>query len=314
MNRFDFLRRGISSEHGVLEIGPYFSPIAPRAAGFKTTTLDLYETDELRKRAVADPHVPNDRLGEIEDVDLVGSACSLADLTKNRFGSDHRFDWILSSHNIEHIPNPIRFLQQCAAVLGPNGTLRLAVPDKRTCFDHFRMLTDISDLMEAFFEKRSQPTPYQLFREWSTDSFQSSDRKGWIPNRNSLALYRQWFAPGGNVPTAYVDTHCWTFTPDSFELLVHDLNGFGLVDLQIASVAESEFCDLEFYVDLVKPTAPVMLDERAYYDTRERLLKNCIRTAFGPRKGRRKRSVPQRIMSEVSRVVRRIHAVGNTAS
>ena len=55
MNRFDFLRRGISSEHGVLEIGPYFSPIAPRAAGFKTTTLDLYShvTDTMQEDAAA---------------------------------------------------------------------------------------------------------------------------------------------------------------------------------------------------------------------------------------------------------------------
>lgn len=326
MDRIEILRQGISLEDEVLEIGPYFNPIAPRARGYRATTLDLYPTATLRERAAADPNSPKERLALIEEVDLVGSACSVADLACAKYGADRRFDWILSSHNIEHIPNPIRFLRQCSAVLRPEGRLRLAVPDKRTCFDHFRMLTDTGDWLEAFVEQRSMPTPYQLFRAWTIDSFRSPSSGEWTPTRRALSLYRQWFAPGGSVPAGYVDTHCWAFIPASFELIVRDLVAFGLVDLRLESVAESEASEIEFYVDLAKPSVPAAVDEDDYYRTRERLVQRCAREMFAAREvdarrarpeaghsAKRRRSVPDRIVREMSRVARRLRAANPTA-
>jgi len=58
MSRLDRLRKGISPAHSVLEIGPYFNPIAARAAGYQTTTLDVFDTDQLRQNAAVDPNIP----------------------------------------------------------------------------------------------------------------------------------------------------------------------------------------------------------------------------------------------------------------
>lgn len=133
MDRLEMLRAGIGLDADVLEIGPYFNPIAPRREGYRVTTIDVFDADELRTRAAGDPNLGPTHVASIEDVDLVGSACDVADLTVAKYGAGRRFAWILSSHNFEHLPNPIRFLQQCAAVLDTNGTLRMAVPDKRYC-------------------------------------------------------------------------------------------------------------------------------------------------------------------------------------
>lgn len=38
----------------------------------------------------------------------------------------------------EHEPDLIRFMNECDAVMEPDGILTLAVPDKRFCFDRFR--------------------------------------------------------------------------------------------------------------------------------------------------------------------------------
>jgi SAM-dependent methyltransferase len=316
MSRLDLLRKGILPLHGVLEIGPYFNPIAARAAGYRTTTLDVFDTNSLRQKAAVDPNIPQERHEEIEEVDLVGSACDLADLTAAHYGAEHRFDWILSSHNIEHIPNPVRFLQQCAAVLRPEGTLRLAVPDKRYCFDHFRMLTEGSEWLEAFFENRSQPTPYQLFREGTIFSGPLPSGGGWRPTRKSLSVFRDWFGPEGRVPMHYIDTHCWAFTPESFELLVRDMIAFRLVDLRIDSVSET--CGIEFYVDLVRPSSPVELDEDEYYSIRERLLRRCVDGTTSINEcapaATRTQSVPRRVLREVSRVIRQIQSVGRAAA
>ncbi|MFM8802952.1 MAG: methyltransferase domain-containing protein [Planctomycetia bacterium] len=317
MDRLERLRQGITPGQTVLEIGPYFNPIAPRAAGYRSTVLDVFATEQLRQRAAVDPHIPRERVAEIEEVDLVGSACDLADLTRARYGADHQFDWILSSHNIEHIPNPVRFLEQCAAVLRPGGVLRLAIPDKRFCFDHFRPLSETSEWLEACFENRTRPTPYQIYREESHRSTPAAGGGGWTPTRRSLSLYREWFGPDGRVPADYIDTHCWAFTPESFELIVRDTIAFGLVPLRIESVSAT--CGIELYVDLARPAAPVAVAEDDYYATRERLLRLCVEGEARP--GERPavqpsppHSVPRRVLREARRVVRQIRSVGQAAA
>ena len=42
----------------------------------------------------------------------------------------------------------------------------------------------------------------------------------------------------------YIDTHCWTFTPDSFKLILNDLRILRILDLKIIDISdapESEF-------------------------------------------------------------------------
>lgn len=276
MSRLDILRAGISKTDQILEIGPYFNPIAPKGDGYQAVTIDVFDADQLRRYAAADPNIPDSRIGEIEDVDLVGSAADLEGLTRARFGDDFKFDWILSSHNIEHIPNPIRFLQQCDGVLRRTGRLRLAIPDKRYCFDHYRQLTDTTDWLEAFFEDRRKPTVYQVFRAASLHGTAESDGSGWKPATKALSLYREWFGPSGNLPVDYIDTHCWTFTPDSFELLIRDVVAFGMVNLRVEQVTAPG--GFEFFVDLSSTASSDVGSEQQFYIMREQLLRRTHAT------------------------------------
>ena len=134
-------------------------------------------------------------------------------------------------------------------------------------------------------------------------------------------MFQEYFGPSGNVPAHYIDTHCWAFTPESFELIVRDLIAFGLVELRIESVSET--CGLEFYVDLVRPPIAVPMCEEEYYDTRERLLRCCIDetsstnespaiTVVTPVPG--KRSRPRRVIREVTRVIRQMKSAGRSAA
>jgi SAM-dependent methyltransferase len=287
MKRLQRLRDGIRIDHEVLEIGPYHAPIAPKALGYRTTTLDLVDADALRTRAKSDPSIDAHGFNAIEEVDLIGSACDVAELVAKRLGSDKRFDWILASHTIEHMHNPIRFLEECAKVLVPGGVIRLAVPDKRGCFDHFRPASDIAEWIQAYRERRTRPTVYQVFREecyrtevtardggpiaWRLAEVPTRDAK---PAEQSLALYRQWFGPNGHEPTDYIDTHCWAFTPESFELLVRDAVAFGLVPMDIGSVSRTH--GHEFFVDLHRTDAAGALDERHYFEVRRRLLRQTV--------------------------------------
>ncbi len=287
MRRLRRLRAGIRLDHEVLEIGPYHAPIAPKALGYQTTTLDLVDASELRRRAAADPSIDDAGLQAIEDVDLVGSACDVADLVRKRFGPEKRFDWVLSSHTIEHTPDPIRFLEQCAEVLTVGGILRMAVPDKRGCFDHFRPSSDVSEWVQAYRERRTRPTVYQVFREecyraevtnrsgepivWRLGEVPARDAK---PVERSLEVFRAWFGPNGAEPADYIDTHCWAFTPESFELLIRDTIAFGLVPLAVDRVSRTH--GHEFFIDLRRTAPTGTFDERDYFEARRRLLRRTV--------------------------------------
>ena len=316
MDRLARLRDGIAKHADVLEIGPYFNPITARRDGYRVTTLDVFDTEELRARGAADPNVGPARVPAIEEVDLVGSACDLADMTVAKYGAGKKFDWILSSHNFEHLPDPIRFLRQCAAVLRDGGTLRMAIPDKRFCFDHFRQLSDVSEWLQAFHERRTTPTVYQAFREEAHRSAPGPDGR-WTPVRESLATYRSWFGPDGRAPEGYIDTHCWAFTPESFSLLLHDVRAFGLVPLRIARISEPH--GLEFYVDLGPVGADETLTEDDYFSTRESLLRRCLAAEAETRPSapppaaapKPRRSIPVKIAREVARAARKVAALGS---
>jgi 3-dehydroquinate dehydratase len=56
-------------------------------------------------RATNDPHITAEQRVSIEDVDIVGSSIAIGDLVEAR-GETGTFDYIVSSHNFEHLPEP----------------------------------------------------------------------------------------------------------------------------------------------------------------------------------------------------------------
>ncbi len=65
------------------------------------------------------------------------------------------YDFVLASHVLEHVANPLRALREWKRVLKPEGVLLVLVPDKLTTFDHRRPFTTIEHL-EADFRANTQ--------------------------------------------------------------------------------------------------------------------------------------------------------------
>jgi SAM-dependent methyltransferase len=63
---------------------------------------------------------------------------------------DATYDFVLSSHNLEHIANPLKALQNWKRVLKPRGFLLLVLPDKHRTFDYRRPLTTLDHLCEDY--------------------------------------------------------------------------------------------------------------------------------------------------------------------
>lgn len=64
--------------------------------------------------------------------------------------ADGTYDFILSSHNLEHFANPVKALKEWKRVTRPKGALILVLPNYSKTFDHRRLPTTIQHMFEDF--------------------------------------------------------------------------------------------------------------------------------------------------------------------
>jgi SAM-dependent methyltransferase len=63
---------------------------------------------------------------------------------------NEKYDFVLSSHAIEHIANPLKAINEWLRILKTDGLLLLIVPDKERTFDHLRSVTSLQHLIEDY--------------------------------------------------------------------------------------------------------------------------------------------------------------------
>jgi len=246
-HRFTPLRRVMQPGSLGIEIGPFLNPLAAKREGYRTLVVDRYDQAALRAKARERGATPA-AIEQIEPVDFVGDASRLLDLVRGR-GFLGQVDWIVSCHNFEHLPDPIRFLRDCEALLAPGGALAMIVPDKRACFDRFQPAATAAGMIEA---AELIPTPaseaWAAFRQFSSSAV--LDRGGTTAAAWGLAesdparmlmgdprppyarLQRQ-LAQGRDPDFC---GHRWRFTPAVFEAILFDLRILGLVGLEVDEV------------------------------------------------------------------------------
>ncbi len=60
------------------------------------------------------------------------------------------YDFVLSSHNLEHFANPLKAVEEWLRVLKPDGTILLVLPDKRFTFDNKRQVTSFAHIKSDY--------------------------------------------------------------------------------------------------------------------------------------------------------------------
>lgn len=63
---------------------------------------------------------------------------------------DNSYDFVLSSHNLEHFANPVKALKEWRRITKRNGALILVLPDCRRTFDHRRSPTPVEHMHEDY--------------------------------------------------------------------------------------------------------------------------------------------------------------------
>ena len=70
----------------------------------------------------------------------------------NAFGiANDSYDFVVASHVLEHVANPLRALQEWKRIVKPSGTILVVVPHRAGMFDHRRPFTTF-DHVKADFE------------------------------------------------------------------------------------------------------------------------------------------------------------------
>jgi len=254
MTRKDKILQHVDASGRGIEIGPH-NPIAPKKEGFNVAIIDTLTREGLRKKYEAHA-VDRER---IEEVDYVWSGQRYPELVP----APHDFDWIIASHVIEHTPDLIAFLNDCAELLAPAGVLSLAIPDKRYCFDCLRPISGLGAVVDAHARRLTNHSP-GIIAEFMLNAVAKNGAIAWEKDAPgdlkflcTLGDVTAHLHEALATPSA-LDVHAWCFTPGSFRLLINDLNLLGLIGLR--EIGFHPTSGSEFYVTLGKRGATPSAD------------------------------------------------------
>lgn len=74
----------------------------------------------------------------------------VGEATDLRFIADDQYDFVLSSHVLEHCANPLKALNEWRRVVKLGGTMLLVLPHRDGTFDHRRPVTPLRHLLADF--------------------------------------------------------------------------------------------------------------------------------------------------------------------
>jgi predicted SAM-dependent methyltransferase len=294
-----------------LEIGALHHPRLP-VDHPNSHFLDHATADELRAKYAQDPNLTAQQKAAIVDVDYV---CQPGMTLRDAVRGDAPFDFVVASHVIEHIPNPIGWLQQLAEIVRPGGIVSLAVPDKRYCFDARRAVTTAAQWVDAYLRDLDQPSYEQIY-DFEVN-YVGDVVDGWKlwagvdPARlqredvDDPDMYAYMRCLARRDHDEYIDLHCSTFTPESFVEVFDTAVKLRLMPLEILEVFPTEAPSTEFYVALARPDGSTPPRQHARSRTKSTPADTHRSVSLSPRELRlvmTKRAVMRAIRSLRSRI------------
>jgi SAM-dependent methyltransferase len=210
------------------EIGPLNIPLLSKLEA-QVLYVDHLDSEGLRKKYPS--------LHDIVDVDRP----MINDSLQETLNSDAPLDYVVASQVFEHVPNPIRWLKEIAAVLRQGGLVALSLPDRRLTFDFLREETRPADIVSAYLENATIPDVRSVYDHHSQAGFINM---GWATSesifpdeivcgrgsiRPKLASQDHMQATLDAKAGMYLDVHAWVYTPVSFLLVMAQLAADGFL-------------------------------------------------------------------------------------
>ncbi len=232
-----------------LEVAPYFDPFIHKKDHPQLYYTDYCCNEQLVEKARHNPSYIEGSLPRIDFVWRPGQAlraCVPLDIS---------FDYAVASHVLEHVPNPIGWMNQVLDTMPLGGRFALFLPDRRANLDRDRNLTTFGELVGLWAAQPSVPTPAQVadFLAHTVDL----DPEALCAGKPGSSHYRddevvsltRHVAETGQ----YIDAHCTVWEPQSFVAVIERVCRAGLMDVEISQTVDDH---LEFAVVLTKRGEP----------------------------------------------------------
>lgn len=255
MNFRNYVRDEILKKNDrVLEFGPLNWPLVQKGNDNNVFYADIRGTDDIKKLYASNDYLKATGISidteSIVDIDFV-----IRDNYERTFKDVKKFDVVVLSHVIEHIPDIIYFFKDVSKILKKDGKLVILYPDARYCFDHFRNGTTFIDAFEVYNKKVASNASavfdftFNVVNENDPKFFwNSKDLLKKLPKndfKKSLEAYEK--AKEGKMPE---DVHFWPFSDYQFIKFLYDMDRSGLSDFNINEFRETQHETQEFMVIL----------------------------------------------------------------
>lgn len=238
-----------------LELSPYFEPFLSKS-DYEILYTDYIGTEEIRAKAA---QIPGQQGLEVPAVDFVWTPgrplieCAPPNI---------QFDYAVASHVMEHVPNPIGWLNDVLSVIKVGGRLALFLPDRRRTSDYFRQETRYHQLVQWWIEQPSVPTTGQVLDFMSISFEHRHDIEiPWAELDAGETILPPFYTSAVALDTAvlvhnemhYVDVHCTVWNANTFKAILEKIVAAGLLNVSIGEVASEPS---EFMVVLTKLGEP----------------------------------------------------------
>jgi SAM-dependent methyltransferase len=120
-----------------LDLGALHRPMV-KHDGMRVLYVDRLPVSELKK------HYPELSEYPLVEADIIADAQELLSVESDKY------DFVIASHVIEHMSDPLGAMLAWCRVLKKGGQLYLVVPDKRHIFDKKRPLTELDHMREDY--------------------------------------------------------------------------------------------------------------------------------------------------------------------
>ena len=239
-----------------LEIAPNWAPVVTKSEG-DVLYCDYLTYEQLLEREKTNPGRIQHGL-RVQRLDFIWE---IGKTLQESAGTAAPFDYVVSCHVFEHVPNFLEYLYQARAVVKDDGVIAMVLPDAKGSGEYFRRETNAAELISSYLLGQTVPSPGQVYDGLKNlFDFQNVPLEG-----RTLADVKRLFTDIDSYNAAlrasqeYVDVHCWAFSRDGFAEVAGELRAIGLFDFEIESLESSPATETghgsEFYVKL-RPTAP----------------------------------------------------------